>query len=479
MAEEIKTPKVFASYSWKPDKDKEFVKEICDRLKKEAGIEVILDRYELKPGQDKYVFMETMVNDPTVDKVLVFSNKIYAEKANKREGGVGAESTMISNEVYANAKQEKFIPICLGKNENAEPFFPTFMQALIHIDFSEEDLIEDEFEKLVRFIYNKPLDVPPKLGTPPKYLLDTDIPKDSTRHKVERFKRAVEEGKTNVTILIEDYLDSFCEILSQMKVEDDTSDNPLDEKVYNMVVATKHLRNEFLDFYGTLIKLPMDLYIDMLHRHIEQWSDFTALEETYYNEEKTKRCSQHYKFLFKELFMYMIAMASKKEKFDLIASLVNELYLVKNSTNEREHRNFSFLHKKIEIFDINRNKRLNTNKKSLATMILIERMDYKSVNFTDLQDTDRLLYCLALLSEPRSFWFPYLTIWDYKKITIMKKAESKKYFDKVKVIFNVDSLEELKERINAIGQSKRAHLDWDYGHEDIMGGLNVNNLATL
>jgi hypothetical protein len=38
----------------------------------------------LKEGQDKYHFMEQMVNDETVDKVLLVCNKEYAQKANKK-----------------------------------------------------------------------------------------------------------------------------------------------------------------------------------------------------------------------------------------------------------------------------------------------------------------------------------------------------------------------------------------------------------
>lgn len=35
------------------------------------GIDVILDVWDLKPGHDKYAFMEQSVNDPSVNKVLI------------------------------------------------------------------------------------------------------------------------------------------------------------------------------------------------------------------------------------------------------------------------------------------------------------------------------------------------------------------------------------------------------------------------
>lgn len=479
MSEELGTPKVFVSYSWKPEKHKDFVKKIADRLIQEAGIEVILDRYELNVGDDKYAFMERMVTDTTVNKVLIFSNKIYAQKANDRKGGVGTESTIISKEVYSKVKQDKFIPIVLEKDDMEEPYFPVFMQSRIYIDFSKDEIVEEEYERLVRFIYNKPIDIKPALGKPPKYLIEKDFQVSSTHYKVERIKTAVSDLKPNAIILIEEYYEYFFEILSKMKIEDDTSDHPEDEKVYNMIIATKHLRNEFLEVFETMLKLPAVTYVDMFHRIVEQWSDLIALEETYYNERQDRRSSQHYKFLFRELFMYIITIAIKKEKFELVASLTIDPYYIRNSTVNRDHRNFTFLDNKISSIDHERNQRLKTGKKSLSTNIFIERMDYKNFKFDDLYQTDRLLNYLALIQEPYSYWQAHLTMWDLRKISLMKKAESRKFFDKVKVIFGVDTVEELKQKIESISDPKRRAMQMDYYNEDIFVGLNVQNLAKI
>ena len=86
-------PKVFISYSWtKVD----LVLQIAERLMSH-GIEVVLDKWDLKEGQDKYVFMEQCVNNPDITKVLIFCDKVYTEKANSRTGGVGDETVIISS----------------------------------------------------------------------------------------------------------------------------------------------------------------------------------------------------------------------------------------------------------------------------------------------------------------------------------------------------------------------------------------------
>lgn len=88
-------PKVFISYSWSTPTHERWVLDLAEELI-ESGINVILDKWDLKPGQDSIDFMEQMVKDPSIDKVLIISDKGYAEKADNRSGGVGTETQIIS-----------------------------------------------------------------------------------------------------------------------------------------------------------------------------------------------------------------------------------------------------------------------------------------------------------------------------------------------------------------------------------------------
>ncbi len=80
---------------------------------------------DLKEGHDKYAFMEQMVTDPNVSKVLIVSDKSYAEKADSRKGGVGIESQIISDEIYRKVVQEKFVPIVTQYDDDG-PCLPVF-----------------------------------------------------------------------------------------------------------------------------------------------------------------------------------------------------------------------------------------------------------------------------------------------------------------------------------------------------------------
>ena len=94
-----KTPKVFISYCRQPEENMIRTQQLAERLARN-GVYVVIDLWDLKDGQDKNAYMEKMVTDPSVDKVLMVCNRNYVEKADSRKGGVGAESTIISAELY-------------------------------------------------------------------------------------------------------------------------------------------------------------------------------------------------------------------------------------------------------------------------------------------------------------------------------------------------------------------------------------------
>ena len=161
-----KMPKVFISYSWSSDRP---VLELAQRLISH-GVDVVLDKWELKAGRDKYAFMERCVNDPDITKVLIICDRVYAQKANNRTGGVGDETVIISGEIYGKMKQEKFIPIIAERDDEGNEYLPAYIKTRIYIDLSDTIKYEEQYEKLLRNIYEKPQLVKPKLGKRPEWL---------------------------------------------------------------------------------------------------------------------------------------------------------------------------------------------------------------------------------------------------------------------------------------------------------------------
>lgn len=108
-----------------------------------------------------------MVTDPQITKVAIICDEKYVSKADGRSGGVGTETQIISREVYEKQDQGKFVAVITAKDEQGKPYLPTYYKSRIYIDLSEPDSYTDNFEKLLRWIYDKPLYTRPEIGKRP------------------------------------------------------------------------------------------------------------------------------------------------------------------------------------------------------------------------------------------------------------------------------------------------------------------------
>ncbi len=129
------------------------------------------------------------------DKVLVLCDKKYAEKANAREGGVGTETAIITQDVYGKSAQEKFIPVIMESFE----FVPTYLKSRLGIDLTKMHF-EEGFKELLHAIYGKPIHEKPPLGKPPEWLTESSFnPKHSPlkekdeRTETKNFTESIEQ----------------------------------------------------------------------------------------------------------------------------------------------------------------------------------------------------------------------------------------------------------------------------------------------
>src|SRR5690606_1967389 len=107
--------------------------------------------------------------DPTIQKVVVISDSRYAEKADGRVSGVGTETQIISREIYEKQDQNKFVAVLPERDPEGKPYLPTYYKGRIYIDLSAPENYAAEFERLVRWVYDKPLHVKPEIGKAPAF----------------------------------------------------------------------------------------------------------------------------------------------------------------------------------------------------------------------------------------------------------------------------------------------------------------------
>ena len=124
--------KVFITYSWDDKAHKKWVRLFADELLSN-GIDVTIDQYDVELGDRLPHFMEKSIAEATY--VLVVCTPNYKIKADRRNGGVGYESHLISGELIMNGSEKKYIPIL--RRGTIEDAIPSYLIGKYAYDLSE------------------------------------------------------------------------------------------------------------------------------------------------------------------------------------------------------------------------------------------------------------------------------------------------------------------------------------------------------
>jgi TonB family protein len=152
-------PKVFISYSWDSEEYKNWVRMLCDQLL-DHGINVLVDFYELMPGDDLPDFMARCIR--TSDKIVILCSPSYKEKAESRSGGVGFESSIITAKIVDGEVRRRFIPVVTVGDRKSS--IPDFLSTSLSIDLLKNSDFEIGFKRLVLAVMDKPELEKPPLG---------------------------------------------------------------------------------------------------------------------------------------------------------------------------------------------------------------------------------------------------------------------------------------------------------------------------
>lgn len=147
-------PRVFISYNWSSADYQASVKELANRLERD-DVDVVIDVWDLKPGQDKYAFMERCVTDESIDKVLVLCDAQYAAKADDRSGGVCNETAIITPVIYGRSDQTKVIPVLMERDADGNACLPDYLSSRVYVDLSDPDH-KQGYDALLESIRSRP-----------------------------------------------------------------------------------------------------------------------------------------------------------------------------------------------------------------------------------------------------------------------------------------------------------------------------------
>lgn len=439
-------PSVFVSYAWTNASHQAWVVDLATRLRGD-GVNVILDVWELKPGHDKYKFMERTVADPSVEKVLLICNESYSAKANERSGGVGDETQIISPELYASTTNEKFIPVIAERDADGEPHLPAYLKARIYVDLSSEQVYFEGYEKLLRLLHGAPAFPKPALGEKPKFLSETAATGSTTVPLLRRAIRALEEERRGAQTMAREHLSASADAIRQLRFRWDRT-QAMDDMVVAAIQASKAHRDEVLELLESLCGFGSDETVSRLL--LDFFENLLAgcgqTEQGSYHEAEFDGV----RFVTMELFFYAITILLGHDRNDVARRLLEEVFVYQTiqGTTRQGFEVFCFY---IESLEEQRKRRLKSDRLSIVADLFKERADRKTVPFVQLQQTDFLLYLRAKI-HTAGWWYPrtlaYLS-YAPQPFELFLAQDSPRRFARIKAVLDVRDSADLRSKAEA------------------------------
>lgn len=448
-------PKLFISYSWSSQAHEEWVLGLATELR-DNGIDVILDKWDLKEGHDAFAFMEQMVTNPSVRKVAMICDQAYAVKANERKGGVGAEAQIISPELYAKAAQDKFVAILPERDLNGSPFLPAYYKSRIYIDLSSPERYGQNFEQLLRWAWDKPLHKKPDLGQPPGFLVVDDVPRLPTAGHSRRVLGLLHQGRPEANAALGEYFGLFATSLERFRMGPAGSHRG-DDVVENVANFTPY-RAEILDVVSAAVRYaPSEPTWEALHRlfesmlpyydrpaNVNSWKDWDY---------------DNFRFIVHEVFLYTIAILIKHERFDGVQYLLEQHYYVGKGWLQGDSAMVPYTEIRAPIRSLDaRNQRDGGKRLSPHADLLEERHRSSGFQMQDLIQADLLLALRSLLhhsSGPGPGWWPVTLVYGTRQhgaFEVFARCQSRKYFARLKAALGIETVDDLKPAVEAIQQ---------------------------
>ena len=476
-------PKLFISYCWSNSEHEEWVLRLGTELR-ENGVDVILDKWDLKEGNDANAFMEKMVSDEEIKKVVLIIDEQYSEKANNRTGGVGTETQIISAEVYESVDQNKFVAVVASRDSDGKATLPVFYKSRIYIDLSDEDLYGKNFEQLLRWVYDKPLHIKPSLGKKPRFIEEEIQITLGTSVAYRRLLEAIRNTRPHARGATVEYFNIISENLGKFRLVPSNGANDFDQQVVDSVEQFIPVRNELIEVFGAIAQYDNTTNTaPVLHKFFESLTKYKNQPEgVNYSHEWDL---DNLKFIVHESFLLCIAAFLKHERFDLVEYLLKQRYFEKDERYGRSTmESFGIFRFYIESFK-HRNTRLGLRRLSLHADILKDRCTDSGVSFDHVMQADFLLYLAdaiqAAKENRRQSWWPETLLFRTIRggtFEIFLRSESTEYFERLAVVLDIDHKDDLQIFIKGLEEKTIYIPKWEFEKISPLELMNYESLCS-
>jgi hypothetical protein len=467
-------PKTFISYSWTTPEHQEWVLHFASALRTN-GVEAILDKWHLTEGQDTLAFMEQMVGDPQVEKVLLICDARYAEKANKREGGVGIEAQIVSSKVYEESDQTKFAAVVVELDADGRPMLPTYMSSRLYFDMSTPDAYADNFPRIVRWIFGKPFHAVPPVGPPPAFLDETHTVAANVILEGQRLRQS-RQSNNQRTSEAAAVLEAAIETAGEMNLSLVNSKTQ-DEDVYQEIKKIAPINEEVYRAFRALAQSDDPRRVDTAHKYFE--SLYSLWDKAPETGSHTRWDNDALRFFGHDGLVSFVAACMQEREFEFAAEVLSMPFFkprrLEKTGDAKSYTDFRPYLQSMEA----RNERLKLNRRSLHADLLSEAHANSALPFDAFLEADMTLFLRGVLDENLE-WYPVssLYLWDsYGALPNFARATSRRFYDRLKPLLLGTDPDRLKSVIVA---AEKEHKFLRSGFRDIsiVQLFNAENIGT-
>ena len=418
--------------------------------------------------------MEGMVTDQSIKKVLIVCDRSYVERADSRAGGVGIEAQIISPKIYESTSQEKFAAILLELDDDGRPILPTFLASRIYFDYTTDEARAQNYEEVVRWVFDKPVNVRPPIGKPPRYL-------ETEQRSPIPLQRSMRRGGLDQSTasraaalnVLETVANSAANLILELHGQPDQP-----EVVYQAILDTNPLREEVYSAFRVLLRSENLKSLDWAHSFFE---DFVKAESQVRYGVHSRLDNDVIKYFIHECFVGFIALGIAEGRFVEISYFLGEPYY-KPDHDLRTGKAVLYTSFRAHLESLeHRNSIKKLNRLSLHADVISESHEHSIVKLDRFMEADFILYIRGLM-VPNYSWYPVSAMWlsrSYGSLRLFVRAQSSRFYSSMSPLFFGRDAASLREAMAPFVSGDQKVLHFDYASLPIATLMNLENLGTV
>ncbi len=312
-----------------------------------------------------------------------------------------------------------------------------------------------------------------------------EAPTDNHSVALERAIEAIRASEENRLGHITEYLNVLSSGMEKLRIDPENVEVHYDEVIFISINDfIPHLK-QFTELLFTITQYEAtENYADVLHKFFEGLIPYLYIPKGFTGRHR-ETDEDNFRFIIHELFLYTVAILLKEEKFEVAHYLISNNYY--SETNARRGgdimASYVVFYQSMESIRT-RNNRLELNRISLHVDTLEKRAKHSGIDFKYLIQADFILFARKEI-ELGGFgnrWYPmtlnYFHWGDHEVFEIFIRAESVKYFDKIKGLIGINDKNDITRLSDIYNSNKRNRMRIDHSEIHLEPFMNFDNLAT-